>query len=171
MSFPDIDREQYRFLGIFKSLGFRVRGRFRVTRNLRWLAEVLQTKDGWILDTAAKSDIFKCGRRSQDLYRGTLKEMGAKQFEVVGVSLRHILERNIVSIHPSLFIFPDLFLDRQTIVSMFCSNVPAMYKYSQTCERKRSSRLGGEVNSFQEGADLSCSCLHSQILDFDHMEG
>ena len=76
--------------------------------------------------------------------------MGGKRFEVVGVNLRHILERNIVS--------------------KYCSNVPTMYKYSQTCERKRSGRLRGEVNSFQEGADLSCSCLHSQILDFDHME-
>ena len=151
MSFPDVGREQYRFLGIFKSLGFRVRGRFRITRDLRWLAEVLQTKDGWILDTAAKSDIYKCERRSQDLYQGTLREMGGKRFEVVEVNLRHILQRSIVS--------------------MYCSNVPTMYKYSQTCQRKRSCRLRGEVNSFQEGADLSCSCLHSQILDFDHMEG
>ena len=96
VSFPDIGREQYRFLGILKSLGFRVRGRFRVARNLRWLAEVLQTKDGWILDTAAKSDIFKCGQLSQDLNHGTLKGMGGKQFEVVGVNLRHNLERNVV---------------------------------------------------------------------------
>ena len=150
MSFPDVGREQYRFLGIFKSLGFRVRGRFRITRDLRWLAEVLQTKDGWILDTAAKSDIFKFGQLSQNLYQGTLREMGGKRFEVVGVNLRHILGRNIVS--------------------KYCSSVPTMYKFSQTCQRKRSGRLRGEVNSFQEGADLSCSCLHSQILDFDHME-